>query len=74
MNLIESPDVIQFAGDPSNAEDIRTLSLEVGGYDLRALGELEIPYVVDDAFLQRKSGIFGFALLEKTDHLGLRKI
>jgi hypothetical protein len=54
-----------YAGHMPDSEDSRPLSLKVGGYQLRANRQGEIPYVVDDTFLQRESGIFGSPLLGK---------
>jgi hypothetical protein len=62
----------QFAGKPPTGDDERTVSLKVGGYDISACGENEIPNIVDDAFLKRESGVFGFPLLEKSHDLSSR--
>ncbi len=71
MNLL--PDTLQsnqFAGVKPETTTSRTVLLKIGGYDLSSDWESEIPNVVDDSFLQRKGGIFGFPLLEQPSHLG----
>jgi hypothetical protein len=45
--------------------------LKIGGYDLGPDRQGEVPNFVDDSFLQRESGIFGFPLLEESAHLGI---
>jgi hypothetical protein len=64
----------QFAGIEPDRSSARTVSLKIGGYDLSSGREGEIPNIVDDAFLKRKSGVFGFPLLEQSDHLGFGNI
>ena len=44
---------------------------EFGRYDWGAQGQGKIPNLVNDSFLQRKSGIFGFPLLQEGEQLGL---
>jgi hypothetical protein len=58
-----------FAGTPPDVADAAPVLLKIDGYDLAPFREGEIPDVVDDSFLQRKSGVFGFPLPEKSDHL-----
>jgi hypothetical protein len=58
----------QYAGQRPDPEEGRSVSLKVGGYQLRSSRQDEIPNAVDDSFLKRASGAFGFTLLKKVEH------
>jgi hypothetical protein len=67
------PNGFQFAGRPEDvglALSQTSVSLKIGGYQLRPNWQDEIPNVVDNFFLQRESGVFDFPLLEKNAYLG----
>ena len=70
------PNGFFYGGAPENARGAdleRRVSYKVSGYALGVRRQGKIPNLVDDAYLKRENGIFGFPLVEEGQRLGFGK-